>query len=49
MKEILDWCVENWQILLYAICTLIIFICTVFRKKVKVLDTVQEESLKLFP
>ena len=49
MNEVLIWIQENWKLFAYAICTLIIFLCTVLPKKVKVLDTVKEAILSMLP
>ena len=49
MNEVLTWCLENWKILAYILCTLVIFLCTVCPKKTKVLDTVKETILEILP
>ena len=49
MNEVFIWIQENWKLLAYAICTFIIFLCTVLPKKVKVLDTVKEAILSMLP
>lgn len=49
MTEILDWCAANYKLLIYGVCTLIIFLCTVLPKKVKVQDTVKEVILSMLP
>lgn len=49
MNEVLVWIQENWKLLVYVICTFIIFLCTVLPKKVKVFDTVKEAILFMLP
>lgn len=49
MKNVLGWLLENWKILLALILALAnLFVC-IFRKKVKVVDSIREFILDHLP
>lgn len=49
MKQVIDWIIENYKLVVYGLCTLIILFCTILPKKVKVQDTVKEAILSMLP
>ena len=49
MKQVIDWIIQNYKLVVYGLCTLIILFCTILPKKVKVQDTVKEAILSMLP
>lgn len=49
MNQVIEWIIQNYKLVVYGLCTLIIFLCTVLPKKVKVQDTVKEAILSMLP